>query len=92
MRVTHDRVRLVIQTEASLLALARTMLADGRARQLRLKHHLSLAEVAAVIGVEPAMIAKWETGRSRPRAANALAYAALLGELAESDQDAGDGS
>lgn len=40
----------------------------ARLRELRLKRGLTLAEVAAPLGVTGACISQWETGRSFPRA------------------------
>jgi DNA-binding XRE family transcriptional regulator len=64
------------------LTLARELCVNGQARALRLRHRLSLGELAAAVGSTPATLAAWETGRKRPRASAAFgAYMDILGEL-----------
>ena len=77
-------------TEPITLALARTLIADGRARDIRRTHGLSLAEVAAGLGVSPAIVSAWERGERKPRRPNALAYAEILAELVALDLDSGE--
>lgn len=71
--------------EALLMSLLRGCAADGTARQLRERHHLSGAEVARVLGVHKATLSKWERGLQTPRGAAARRYAQLLAALQESE-------
>jgi len=79
------------RTEVLSAALARRLIAS-QGRALRVKHQLSVPEVAGALGVSPVVVTSWESGRAQPRRANALAYAELLMELDALDEDAGDAS
>lgn len=72
------------------LAAIRRQARAGRARDARLQAGLSLAEVAAVIGVAPATVLRWETGQRKPRGLAALRYGRLCQELM--GHNLGDGS
>jgi transcriptional regulator with XRE-family HTH domain len=65
------------------LVRIRELARSGVAREIRTRAGLSLAEVATELGVDPGAVAKWETGKSAPRAEVALRYARLLRELEE---------
>jgi transcriptional regulator with XRE-family HTH domain len=52
-------------------------------RALRLEARLSLAELAEELGVTPAAISRWETGKRRPRQPAFDRYAQLLERLRE---------
>ena len=52
-------------------------------RRLRERAGLSHRDAAEVLGVHPSTIHYWERGRVNPSKRNALAYAALLDQLAE---------
>jgi DNA-binding transcriptional regulator YiaG len=58
------------------------MCANGEARLIRKTAGLSLGEVAAAIGSSSAVVARWETGKARPRKDAALRYGEFLAELA----------
>jgi transcriptional regulator with XRE-family HTH domain len=73
----------VTSSDLSLLMEARTAAGSGRGRRIRQAAGLSQAELAAVVGVSPVAISRWEAGDRRPHGAAAIAYARLLRELAE---------
>jgi transcriptional regulator with XRE-family HTH domain len=54
---------------------------SGRARMRRQNAGLSLRDLAAALGVDPATLWRWETGRSIPRATAALQWAEALQEV-----------
>ncbi|MFF4317269.1 helix-turn-helix domain-containing protein [Streptomyces sp. NPDC001568] len=54
-------------------------------RRLREAGELSHEEVAAVIGVTPATLRSWETGRTEPRGRKREVYAEILARLAAAD-------
>ena len=68
---------------SDLAAAARTRaeLKSGAARRRREAAGVSMAEVARVIGVSGQAVHYWETNRSIPKAANALAYGRVLAAL-----------
>lgn len=66
------------RTEISTIASARALLASGEGRARRLAARISLSEIAAALGVRPETVWRWESGRRRPAAENALAYALLI--------------
>ena len=51
---------------------------SGHLRDARLKRGLTVAEVAENAGVSVASVYLWETGKSRPRAANLTALCKVL--------------
>lgn len=70
--------------DVAAVALLRRLTADGTARALRVRHRLSLAEVAQVVGATPGAVWKWECGRRSIRGEEAARrYAALLARLVE---------
>jgi transcriptional regulator with XRE-family HTH domain len=64
------------------VARAREAAQNGVARELRIRAHLTLADVGAVIGRPAATIQRWETGLRRPSRDAAVRYGALLEALA----------
>lgn len=62
---------------SELRALCKT----GHAKSIRQQAHLSLVEVAAVLGVDQSAISRWENGNRLPRSEVALRYSALLRHL-----------
>jgi transcriptional regulator with XRE-family HTH domain len=68
------------------MARCRELTANGRAREIRERSRLSLAEMAAACGVDEGTLSRWERGQRRPRSLVALRYLALLDAL---DRDAG---
>jgi DNA-binding transcriptional regulator YiaG len=69
--------------DMDILAVAqlRADLRSGRAREIRERAHLSLAEVARALGTDPSAVWGWESGRRSPRGPNAAKYASLLWKL-----------
>jgi len=67
--------------ELESIAYARRLVASGAARSIREDAQLSLSDVAAALGVDPATVLHWERGTRRPRAENALVYTRLLKRL-----------
>ena len=65
------------------LGRLRLLLDMDTARSIRQTHKLSLAEVAASIGVSPSTLHRWEAGQRTPRGQAALRYAELLARLSE---------
>ncbi len=68
------------------MARCRELTANGRAREIRERSRLSLAEMAAACGVDEGTLSRWERGQRRPRSPVALRYLALLDAL---DRDTG---
>jgi len=64
------------------LQQARTLGPTGQGRHIREGARLSLSEVAAVLGVDPSTLARWERGLARPRGAAARRWVDLVEELA----------
>lgn len=60
------------------IALARRACVTGDARRLRLEVGISLRELAAALGVDPASVSRWERGVARPGTANAGALGAII--------------
>lgn len=69
-------------TDLHLVALAREHVAAGTARDLRLRHGLSLRDVADFVEVSPSAVLRWEQRDRVPRTRVAVAYGRLLAELA----------
>lgn len=70
-------------TKENLVALAdaRRMARNGIARRIRRDAEVSLAQIAAVVGVSPVSIFRWETGENLPTGTAALTYRDLLLDL-----------
>ena len=66
---------------ALLVARAREMASDGRARRLRQEARLTQAEVAEVCGVKPETVTRWEAGDRTPSGEPARRFAVLLADL-----------
>ncbi|MEI7547854.1 MAG: helix-turn-helix transcriptional regulator [Actinomycetota bacterium] len=56
-------------------------LTDGTGAQLRESARVSRQELAGVIGVDPATLARWENGSKSPHRENALAWLDALEAL-----------
>ncbi len=63
------------------LAAARRLAGSPRARTIRERAGLSLADMAAGLGVSAAAVQRWEAGLRRPGRDVALRYAAVLDAL-----------
>lgn len=63
-----------------LLAMARVRGAciDGSARRVREDAHLSVREVARVVGAEPSTVSRWERATRLPRGSAGERYARLV--------------
>jgi transcriptional regulator with XRE-family HTH domain len=70
------------ERELEAIATARAWATSGVARSLREGRRLTLREIAAVVGVVPSTILRWERGERRPRGAAAARYGAVLRRLA----------
>lgn len=68
------------------MARCRELTANGRAREIRERARLSLAELATACGVDEGTLSRWERGQRRPRSSVALRYLAVLDAL---DAEAG---
>lgn len=64
------------------LVAARRAAQSGQARRIRIAAGLSLADLAAALGVSRAALSRWECGHRVPRGAAAQRYAGLLEALA----------
>jgi transcriptional regulator with XRE-family HTH domain len=64
------------------LARVRRLARSGEAQALRLSAGLSLREMADAIGISHSNLWLWERGQRSPRNVAALAWAALLDDLA----------
>jgi DNA-binding transcriptional regulator YiaG len=70
-------------TELLSMALAREHSASGcAAHQLRIRHGLSVRDIAEAAGVTPAVVWRWDRGQPVPRTAPAARYGAVLTEFA----------
>jgi DNA-binding transcriptional regulator YiaG len=65
-------------TQLVAVATVRRALEDGDVRRLRESLRISVRETAAVLGVSPASVSRWETGHERPSTERALQLAALV--------------
>jgi len=65
-------------TSVERLVEARSLLASGEARRVRLAAGLSLEKMAVQVGVSVSAIYRWERGDRVPRGRAATEYAALL--------------
>lgn len=63
------------------LLIARGASDSGEGRDLRLRHHLTQAEMGGECGVSGPAIARWEAGVRVPRGDAALRYGKLLKRL-----------
>jgi DNA-binding transcriptional regulator YiaG len=70
-------------TDAAEIARVREWVRSGRAKAIRERAHVSQAEVAETIGVDPATVSRWEAGGRVPRGAVAERLGKLLRELSE---------
>jgi DNA-binding transcriptional regulator YiaG len=73
----------VLMPSALAAADARRWAADGTARKIREQALLTQSEVAEQIGVTPAAVAAWESGRRTPSGLPARRYGELLRKLQE---------
>ncbi len=63
------------------LAAARTYAANGTAREIRERHHLTLADVARAVGVDRPRLSRWERNERRPCGPAAIRWVNLLDDL-----------
>jgi len=70
------------ERELELLIEVRAAVQGGRAARVRELAGLSQAEVAALVGVTPAAISRWEAGERRPTGPRAVAYGRVLRRIA----------
>lgn len=75
---------LIDMTTQELLRVsaARAHAVNGTGRAIRKAAGVTMAEVAAVVGVSEPTVWRWEEGRHRPRGAAAARWADVLAELA----------
>ena len=81
-RLTGATLIPVRPADLSLIAQTRADLRSGRAREAREAASIRLGEAAQSLGVSHAAVSQWESGRTVPTAAHALAYGKLLRDLA----------
>lgn len=62
--------------DLTLISLARN--ASPLGRDLRIENRLSLAEVAAAVGVDPAQVSRWEHSKTVPKQEAAIRYGRLI--------------
>jgi transcriptional regulator with XRE-family HTH domain len=67
-----------------LLAAARKHAETGSGRAIRTQARLTLAEVAATLGVSEPAVSRWENGLQMPRTKAAIRWAKLLRKLEKS--------
>lgn len=63
------------------LAEVRSLCRRGFARKVRVDAHLSMSDVARIVGVHRVSILNWELGKREPQGQPALRYAELLRRL-----------
>jgi transcriptional regulator with XRE-family HTH domain len=68
--------------DPAALAAARRLAGNPRARAIRERASLSLADLGAGVGVSGAAVQRWEAGLRRPGRDVALRYASILDALA----------
>lgn len=68
-------------SEIMLLVEAHKKARSGDAKKIRRRAGLTMAHVAAVVGVSESTVSRWEGGSRKPRGEHALRWAALLNEL-----------
>jgi DNA-binding transcriptional regulator YiaG len=71
--------------DATHLARVRALVRSGAALRIRIDAGLSLAEVAATVGVTTGAISRWERRKRSPHGGPALRYLELLEALLERD-------
>lgn len=71
-------------SEIMLLVEAHKKARSGDAKKIRQQAGLTMAQVAAVVGVGESTVSRWEGGSRKPRGEHALKWAALLNELEQS--------
>lgn len=67
--------------DRTALIYAQTMCRSGQARSLRWDLRLSLAQVGAAVGVDAAVVSRWERRIRTPDRGPAIAYGRVLIEL-----------
>lgn len=70
-------------TDLDTLTRVRRLASSGAARAIRIGAGASIREVAAVVGVSPATVLRWERGSRAPRGEKGVAYGRALDELTE---------
>lgn len=70
-------------SELDALTRVRRLASSGAARAIRIGAGASIREVAAVVGVSPATVHRWERGSRAPRGEKGIAYGRALDELTE---------
>jgi len=70
------------------LVEVRALAKSGRAREIRLRAGLSLADLGGAVGVSAPTIQRWENALRRPYGDAALRYGRLLEALSQSVNDA----
>ena len=73
-------------SKLSKIIWCRFLASSGEGERLRRAAGLSLADVAAEIGVHPATLRRWETGAFTPNSAAALRWFDVLHQIAETAQ------
>lgn len=67
---------------AVALSIVRALVKSGAAKEIRLRHGLSLQDVADAIGADQSTVGRWERGERRPDSSVAfIEYGRLLGSL-----------
>jgi transcriptional regulator with XRE-family HTH domain len=78
----RDIVAITPPDQVLALSATRRAAQSGQARRIRIAAGLSLADLAAALGVSRAALSRWETGHRIPRGEAAQRYAGLLDALA----------
>ena len=66
--------------QVTLIARGRRHAAEGTGRKIRTEAHVTVAQIASLVGVYPADVWRWERG-AIPRSKHALAWAQVLDHL-----------
>ena len=72
----------MIKETPQTLARIRSLCSSGAAKAIRESGPLSLREMGTGVGVAQVTIWRWENGRTRPSGFEAMAYLAILDDLA----------
>lgn len=81
VRANTGRVRTATTNDAEQVAWLRAAMRSGKARRIRVEHHLHQAEASRAVGGRPNLVHRWETGARSPRGEMAVRYARLLRRL-----------
>lgn len=81
-----------LDDDLALLLRGRRLGPTGEGRAIRLRARLSITEMAALLNVSEVVYRNWDAGRYRPRRADAIRWARLVGQIEAGLAELGDES